>query len=346
MTFASPKKILVTGGAGFIGSNVVKLLQQHYPQAVVRVLHLPNENLINLADVADIELMAGDITVSKDVERAVSGCDVVIHMAAIYAFWMRDMSLMPRVNVEGTRLVLAECKKQNVRRVVFTSSAVRFGGQGLDTIGDESSSFTMTDMVYAKSKYDSHVLAEQFAKDGLDVVIVCPAIPIGPGDVGPTPSGRMVTDIFNLPVPLAVSSEMNVIDVRDCAMGHLLALEKGVSGESYILGGENYRYADMLRRALRIAGEKRKIWELPTPMLKPVASLMVALANKTGKVPLMTPTEVDMARKGLVLDAGKARRELGLTVRPLEQSLRDSLRWFAENGYIDDARLSKKLASK
>jgi dihydroflavonol-4-reductase len=129
-------------------------------------------------------------------------------------------------------------------------------------------------------------------------------------------------------------------------MGHLLALEKGVSGESYILGGENYRYTDMMRRTLRIAGEKRRIWEVPTIMLKPVAYLLLAIANKTGNAPLMTPSEVDMARKGLVLDTTKARRELGLTIRPLEQSLRDSLRWFAENGYIENARLAKKFASK
>lgn len=333
----SPRQILLTGGAGFIGSNVVKILRQRYPQAKLRVLHLAKENLLNLSGLDDIELMAGDVTQAVDVERAVAGCDVVFHLAAIYAFWLPDMALMQRVNVDGTRLVLAECLKQQVKRVVYTSSAVCFAGQSLDVVSTEQSPFAMGDQVYARSKHDSHLVAEEFARQGLDVVIVCPVVPIGPGDVGPTPSGRMITDIFSLPVPLAIRSELNLIDVRDCAMGHVLALEKGRTGESYLLGGENYTYADMLRRVLRICGIRRRVWELPPETLRPLAHAMVFATRFTKKPPLLTPTEIDAAKRGLVCDAGKARRELGLTVRPLEETLRDALAWFVANGYITAA---------
>ena len=149
-------KILVTGGAGFIGSNVVKILQQRYPAAKLRILHLPKENLLNLKGLHGLELMSGDITNAQDVARAVSGCDVVFHLAAIYAFWLPDMSVMDRINVGGTRLLMEECLKQNVKRVVYTSSMICFTGQGLDRVSDETSPFSAGHMVYAKSKHDSH----------------------------------------------------------------------------------------------------------------------------------------------------------------------------------------------
>lgn len=328
------QRILLTGGAGFIGSNVVRVLKTRYPNTLLRVLHLPGENLLNIRDIKDLECMAGDITNPADVERAVQDCDAVFHLAAIYAFWLPDMSLMHRVNVEGTRLVLDACLRHGIKRVVYTSSAVCFAGQGLDTVSTESSPFSMKGQVYAESKHESHLLAEEYARKGLDVVIVCPVLPMGPGDIGPTPTGRMITDIFTLPVLVAVESEMNIIDVRDCAMGHVLALERGRSGESYILGGENYTYADMLRRVLRLCGMKRRIITLSPTAMRPVAHLMVLATRFTGKPPLLTPAECDASKGGLVCNAAKARRELGLTVRPLEETLKDALAWFSAHGYI------------
>ncbi len=339
----TPKQILLTGGAGFIGSNIVKILQERYSSTKLRILHLPKENLLNLEGITGLELMAGDITNANDVARAVAGCDVVFHLAAIYAFWLPDMSAMDRINVGGTRLLMEECLKQKVERVVYTSSMICFTGQGLDKVSDENSPFSAANMVYAKSKYDSHRIAENYAKKGLDVVIVCPALPMGPGDVGPTPTGRMVMDIFRFPVPLAVDSEVNIIDVRDCAMGHILAMEKGRTGESYILGGENYTYSDMLRRVLRICGVKNRVLHLPEFLLKGVAIGMTASARFTKIPPLLTPTEIDMAKQGCIVNAAKARNELGLTVRPLEQTLYDSLEWFVNNGYIKKAAVVKRF---
>jgi len=338
-SFTPPARILLTGGAGFIGSNVVRILRERYPQTQLRVLHLPRENLLNLEGLDDVERMAGDITRPDDCARAVAGCEVVFHLAAIYALWLPDMSVMQRVNVDGTRNLLNACRDAGVRRVVYTSSAVCFCGQGLAIESDERSAFSYQGHAYSVSKWESHQVAEAFARQGLDVVIVCPVAPLGPGDVGPTPTGRMITDIFSLPLPLAVTSRLNFVDVRDCAMGHVLALERGRSGESYILGGENYTYRELLQRVLRLCGLNTRVYELPATLLYPLAHGLQAWAGLSGKAPLLTPAEVDQARKGLVCSAAKARRELGLAVRPLDDTLRDALAWFVRHGYITDARV-------
>lgn len=332
----SPQHILVTGGAGFIGSNVVRVLRSRYPDAKIRVMHLPRENLLNLKDVDGIELIPGDLLNPADVTRAVSGCDVVFHLAAIYALWLPDMSLMDRVNVDGSRLVLEACVAQGVKRVVYTSSFAVFAGQGLDKACTEHSAFALGESHYSRTKYESHRLAERYARQGLDVVIVCPTCPVGPGDVGPTPTGRILTEMFRTPVAVALVTEANYVDVRDCAMGHVLALEKGRTGESYILGGENYTHADIVRRALRITGVKRPLVVVPPDVLKPVAHVATLLARFTGKAPFTTPVEIEVTKKGLIGDASKARRELGLTVRPIEETLRDAIAWFVKNGYITD----------
>ncbi len=333
---SSPRQILVTGGAGFIGSNVVRILRHRYPDAHLRVLHLPQENMLNLKGVQGVELMAGNLLNLHDVQRAVAGCDVVFHLAAIYALWLPDMDLMDRVNVDGSRLVLEECLQQGVKRVVYTSSFAVFAGQGLDTACNERSPFALGDSHYSRTKYESHKLAERYARQGLDVVIVCPAAPVGPGDVGPTPTGTILTEMFKTPVAIALATEANYIDVRDCAMGHVLALEKGRTGESYILGGENFTHEDIVRRALRITGIRRPLIVLPPDVLKPVAWVLTAMARFTKKAPFTTTVELEVTKKGLIADASKARHELGLTVRPIEETLRDAIAWFVAHGYITD----------
>lgn len=335
-TVQDPRQILVTGGAGFIGSHVVKTLRTRYPQAKLRVLHLPKENLFNLRDVDGVELMAGDVTRQADVVRAVAGCDVVFHLAAIYALWLPDLSMMDRVNVEGTRRVLQACLEAGVKRVVHTSSIAVFAGQGAGNSATEASPFRFWESAYCRSKYDSHVLARQYVKLGLDVVIVCPAMPIGPGDVGPTPTGRIITEAFKSPFLIAMDTGPGCyIDVRDCAMGHVLALEKGRTGESYILGGQNYDHHEIMMRLALMTGMNKRIVPMSLRALKPLTVLATWLADHvTHKAPFFTPVEVEVTRKGLKCDASKARQELGLVVRPVDLSIRDAVKWFAENGYI------------
>ncbi|MCG8670755.1 MAG: NAD-dependent epimerase/dehydratase family protein [Pseudomonadales bacterium] len=332
-----PKQILVTGGAGFIGANVVKALLEWYPSAKVRVLHLQNDNLINLKGL-DVELMVGDVTKPSEMTRAVTGCDVVFHLAAVYALWLPDMSLMQRVNVDGTKNLLDACVQEKVSRVVVTSSFACFAGQGLDQACTEKSEFALQYSYYSRTKYESTKLAEAYVtRYGLDVVIVCPTCPIGPGDYGPTPTGRVLVEAFNAPFMLGIDTDSNYVDVRDCAIGHVLAYEKGRKGESYILGGENYTHPDIVRRIMRIYGLSRPVMHVKPNWLKPLAKLNVALANRglTKKPPFTTPVELDIANNGLVADASKARKELGLPTRPIEESLKDAVDWFVENGYID-----------
>lgn len=331
-----PKQVLVTGGAGFIGSHVVRALLDRYPGVRVRVMHLANDNLINLKGL-DVELVIGDVTRPDQLDKAVAGCDAVFHLAAVYALWLPDMSVMQRVNVDGSRNLFEACGRAGVKRVVFTSSFACFAGQGLDTACTEQSPFALDYSYYSRTKYESAKLAEAYSRlHGLDIVIVCPTCPVGPGDYGPTPTGRVLVEAFNTPFMLGIDTDSNYVDVRDCALGHVLAYEKGRTGESYILGGENYTHPDIVRRLLRIYQLKRPVLHVKPNWLRPVAYLSVALAERgiLKKPPFMTPAELEIANKGLVADASKARRELGLPTRPIEESLRDAVNWFVANGYI------------
>lgn len=335
-------KILVTGGAGFIGSHVVKVLLERY-DVPIRVMHLPNDNMINLNGL-DVELFAGDITNPDDVEAAVAGCDVVFHLAAVYALWLPDMTVMDRVNVGGTRTLLDECVKQGVKRVVYTSSFARFAGQGLDATCDETSPFKLDCSYYSRTKFESHQLAESYVDQGLDIVIVNPACPLGPGDYGPTPTGRLIADAFNLPVIVGVHTVSNYIDVRDCAMGHVLALEKGRTGESYILGNENVSHPDLMRKLQGVVGLKRPVVSVSPSALFPLAYASEAVANYiTHKAPFMTPVELEISKAGLVADPRKAKNELGLPVRPLDETLRDAVSWFVQNDYISNRTVRRSF---
>ncbi len=343
-----PKQVLVTGGAGFIGSHVVKALLERYPDTKVRVMHLPNDNLVNLKGL-DVELVTGDVTRPDSLDKAVAGCDVVFHLAAVYALWLPDMSVMQRVNVDGTRNVFEACTRAGVKRVVFTSSFACFAGQGLDTACTEQSPFALGYSYYSRTKYESAKLAEAYSKlHGLDIVIVCPTCPVGPGDYGPTPTGRVLVEAFNTPFMLSIDTDSNYVDVRDCALGHLLAYEKGRTGESYILGGENYTHQDVVRRLLRIYHLKRPVVHVKPNWLRPMAKLSVALAERgvLKKPPFTTPVELEIANNGLVADASKARRELGLPTRPIEESLRDAVDWFVAHGYISEDAVKPALIEK
>lgn len=329
----TPTKILVTGGAGFIGSQVVKTLVDTY-DALVRVMHLPNDNLVNLNGL-DVELFPGDVTKAEDVDKAIEGCDVVFHLAAVYALWLPDMSLMDRVNIDGTRRVFDYCLKHKVKRVVYTSSFAVFAGQGLDQACTEESSFKLDFSHYSRTKYESHKIAKEYADRGLDLVIVCPTCPLGPGDYGPTPTGRILTDAYLGPVMFGIKTESNYVDVRDCAKGHVLALERGRTGESYLLGGENYTHHDLMRRLQRITGVKKRMVVVAPDMLMPMAKATTWIADHvTNKPPFTTPVEIEIAKRGLIADAGKARRELGLTTRPIEETVKDAIAWFVQHGYI------------
>jgi dihydroflavonol-4-reductase len=278
-------KALVTGAAGFIGSHVVRALLDDGHD--VRALHLPGEDLRNLAGL-DVERAAGDVTIPDDMRRAVAGCDRVFHLAAIYALWTRRPERMRAVNVDGTRIVLEAALAAGVGRVVVTSSIARFGGQGRGRRATETSEFALgaTGDLYSRTKNDAHELALEFARrqrGAIDVVLVAPTGPIGPGDVGPTPTGKLLLRALTLPVVTVVDSVTNFAHVRDMARGHLLAAERGRAGECYLLGNVDLSYVELARRVNAVCNLRRPIVTLPFGAARAAARVAVAAAALTGR---------------------------------------------------------------
>jgi dihydroflavonol-4-reductase len=335
-------RALVTGAAGFIGSHVVRTLLAAGHQ--VRALHLPGERLDNLAGLP-VELFAGDVTDAAIMGRAVKGCDHVFHLAAIYALWLPEPERMRRVNVQGTRNVLQAALDAGVERVVYTSSIAVFGGQGPGRDATERSPFALgaTGDLYSRTKHESHRVALEYVGRGLDVTIVAPCGPLGPGDIGPTPTGRLLLSAINMPMPVLVDTTTNFADVRDMATAHLLAAERGKTGESYLLGHENVHLGDLARMALGIAGLRRPVIELPPVLVTGAAHGLVALANLRQRPPLVTPAALRIARLGLRADCTRAKRQLGMPTRPIADSVRDALIWFARNGYVRSRRARERL---
>jgi dihydroflavonol-4-reductase len=324
-------RALVTGAAGFIGSHVARALVAAGHQ--VRALHLPGDDLRNLAGLP-VDRIAGDVTDRASVDRAVDGVDWVFHLAAIYALWLRRPERMRRVNVGGTRNVLEAAADAGVRRVVYTSSIAVFGGQGPGRDATEDSRFALaaTGDLYSRTKYESHQVAVRMARR-LDVTIVAPCGPIGPGDVGPTPTGRLLLAALRAPAMVAVDTETSFADVRDMAAAHVAAAERGRRGESYLLGKWNLPVARLAAIAQQVTGARKPVVTLPPAMVKLAARGLVGVSKLTGRPPLVTPAAVEIAKLGLRADCRKAEGELGLSVRPIEDSVEDAIRWFVDNGY-------------
>jgi len=332
---------LVTGAAGFIGSHVVRALLGDGHR--VRALHLPSDDLRNLRGL-DCELVAGDVTDPASVAGAMRGVDHVFHLAAVYSLWRRHAALMHSVNVEGTRNVLRAAADAGVRRVVQTSSIARFGGQGRRR-ATEDSPFALgpTGDAYSRTKRDAHRLGEQAAAAGQDVVLVAPTGPIGPGDVGPTPTGRLLLACLSMPVVAVTDTVTNFGDVRDIARGHLLAAERGRAGRSYLLGGGDLALDRLAREALAVVGMRRPVVRVPHGAARLGGRVAARWAGLSGRPPLVTPEAAAISRLGLAADCSRAVGELGLPQRPIAESLRDALVWFAREGYVRDRRLAARL---
>jgi dihydroflavonol-4-reductase len=323
---------LVTGAAGFIGSNVVHALLDD--GHAVRAMHLPHEDVRNLKGL-DVEAFAGDVTDQASVRAAVRGCDVVFHLAAIYTLWTEDVARMRRVNVGGTKNVLSAAREAGVRRVVYTSSIARFGGQGAREQATEASSFALgpTGDRYSQSKADAHEVAVRAAREQ-DVVIVAPCGPIGPGDVGPTPTGRLLLAALTMPAAVVAPTATNFADVRDMARAHVLAAEKGKRGETYLLGCRDVTLAEIAQMALDAIGAKKPIVVAPFALASLAGHAMRFMADHvTKRPPLFTAEAVRIARLGLRADCTKAVRELGMPQSPIERAVGDAIAWFLREGY-------------
>jgi dihydroflavonol-4-reductase len=330
-------KALVTGAAGFIGSNVARALCEAGWD--VRALHLPGEDVRNLRAL-DVERVAGDVTDRASMHAAMRGVDVVFHLAAVYALWTRDAGLMRRVNVDGTRTVLDAARAAGVRRVVYTSSIARFGGQGRGRRATEESPFALarTGDRYARSKAEAHEVAVEAARD-VDVTIVAPCGPIGPGDVGPTPTGKLLLSALTLPVAVVADTATCFADVRDMARAHVIAAERGRRGETYLLGHRDLSLVEIAKMALDAAGQKKPIAVAPFAAARVAARGMRLWADHVARrAPLFTPEAVRIAKLELRADCSKSVRELGVTYGPIERAVEDAIDWFAREGYLGRRR--------
>ena len=350
-------KAFVTGATGFLGSHVARVLAEQ--GAELRLLVRPTSDLRNLDGLA-ADRVGGDLRDAASIAKAVAGCDVVFHVAADYRLWVRDPAEMYRSNVEGTRSLLEAARKQGVRRVVYTSSVATMGfisnqaaselrsdGQvrasaptqprHRSSLADEDSPVSLADMIgpYKRSKFMAEQVAVEAAKSGVDVVIVNPTTPIGERDIKPTPTGRIVLDFLKRKFPAYVETGLNLVDATECARGHIQALEKGRSGERYILGGENLTLKQILDRLAAITGLKSPTVKLPYffALATGVVDEMVT-GRLLGREPRATIDAVRMGRKMMFVSSAKAERELGWRTVPVDGALRRSVEWFRDNGYV------------
>ncbi len=326
-------KCFVTGATGFLGSHVArKLLAQG---AELRLLVRATSRTDNIEGLA-AERVMGDLRDAESLTNGMAGCEFVFHVAADYRLWSPNRQELYDSNVEGTRNILRAARDAGVRRVIYTSSVATMGFGNNGQLTDESSPVALANMIgdYKRSKFMAERLVIEAGQAGQNIVMVNPTTPIGERDIKPTPTGRIVVDFLRRKFPAYVETGLNLVDVLDCAEGHLLAMEKAVPGERYILGGENLTLKQILDKLAAITG-------LPSPKVK----LPYAVAYATGAVdtlisgtirkrePRVTLDSVRMGRKKMFVTSGKAERDLGWNPRPVDDALRRAVEWFQANGY-------------
>jgi dihydroflavonol-4-reductase len=329
----------VTGASGFIGSNLVHELaaRGHRVKALLR----PGSNLQGLADV-EFERAIGDLSDRNALKIAMRGCEWCFHVAASYHLWLRDYGPMYAANVEGTRNVLEAAAQAGCSRIVYTSTVGCIGlpqpVNGQITPSDETTPVAEGQMSnhYKRSKWQAEQVAVKLARNGLPVVIVNPTAPVGPRDVKPTPTGRIIVDFLNRAMPAYLDTGLNWVHVRDVAAGHVLAAEHGNVGERYILGNAdgNWTIKEAFTALAISTGIPAPRRQIPYWVALLAAHVNEALAFVTGRPPKVPLAGVRMAKYKMFFDPAKAIRELGLPQTPPEQALVDAVAWFRENGYV------------
>jgi dihydroflavonol-4-reductase len=326
-------KVFVTGATGFVGSHVAEQLEAM--GAEVRVLVRKTSRTENL-DILKAERVTGDLRDFESLKKAIEGCEFVFHVAADYRLWTPDPQQMYASNVEGTKSIIRAAKEAGVRRVIYTSSVATMGFGHNGQAVDEKSPVDLAMMIghYKKSKFMAEYAAMEMARAGANVVIVNPSTPIGERDIKPTPTGQIVVDFLKKKFPAYVDTGLNLVDVRECARGHIAAMERGRSGERYILGGENLTLKQILDKLASITG-------LPSPTIKlPYAMAMAAGVVDTvftgyvmRKEPRVTIDAVRMGRKKMFVSSAKAVADLKYKTGSPDEGLRRAVEWFRAFGY-------------
>ncbi len=323
------RPVLVTGATGFIGWHVARSLVERGER--VRALTRPGSTVREL----DVEAVTGDLRDRPSLDRAAQGCRALFHIAADYRLWAKDPAELFRSNVEGTRNVLEAARAAGVERVVYTST-VGCIAMPQDRPGTEDMPVKANEMSgpYKRSKWDAEQVALEFARSGYPVVIVNPTAPIGDHDWKPTPTGKIILDFLKKDMPAWIDTGLNLVDVRDTAAGHLLALERGRPGERYILGCANLTLRQILGKLEVISGLRAPRWRMPWTVAYLAGVASSAWAEISGKTPRVPLDGVRMARKKMFVSHEKARRELGYTPSPVDGALVRAVAWFRENGYV------------
>ncbi|MGU3540381.1 hopanoid-associated sugar epimerase [Methylobacterium sp. A54F] len=332
---SDPGPVLITGASGFLGAALVDVFRKAgFPVRVMVRATSPRTNLTW----TDVEIVEGDMRDAQAVAAALRGQRYLIHAAADYRLWAPDMEEIVRTNRDGTRILMTEALRAGIERIVYTSSVatIRPPADGV-TPSDETQPLTPETAIgaYKRSKVVAErVVDELVASQGLPAVIVNPSTPIGPRDVKPTPTGRIIQEAALGRMPAFVDTGLNLAHVDDVAAGHLLALRKGRTGEKYILGGENVLLSQMLADIAGLVGRKPPTVNLPRAVVYPIAFFAEQMARVTGKAPFATIDGIRMSRYRMFFSDAKARAELGYTARPYREGLADAIGWFRQAGYL------------
>lgn len=324
---------LVTGATGFIGSAVARALLAR--GETVRVLARKGGDRRNLHGL-DIEIVEGDLRDPDARTRATAGIASLYHVAADYRLWVPDPAAMYATNVDATTDLLRRAADAGAKRMVYTSSVATLGIPKDGSIADETTPVDLAEMIgpYKRSKYMGEDAVKALAAQGLPIVIVNPSAPVGPRDVKPTPTGRTVIEAAAGRMPAFVDTGLNIVHVDDVAAGHLLAHDKGVVGERYVLGGEDMTLEQILVRIAAITGGRAPKIKLPVAAILPIAHAAEIFARLFGNEPFVTVDGVKLAKKRMFFSSAKAMRQLGYTARPADEALRDAIAWFRAAGAL------------
>ncbi|MFP6759100.1 MAG: hopanoid-associated sugar epimerase [Alphaproteobacteria bacterium] len=327
---------LVTGATGFVGAAVARRVLA--AGEAVRALVRETSDRRNL-DGLDVEVAIGDLAAPETLRAALRGCSALFHVAADYRIWCPDPAPMMAANVEGTRTIMRAAAEAGVARIVYTSSVAVLGLHADRSAADEDTASSLGDMIgpYKRSKFLAERVVDTMVRDdGLPAVIVNPSMPVGPRDIKPTPTGRMIVEAAAGRMPAYVETGLNVVHVDDVAEGHWLAYERGEVGRRYILGGENMGLQTILGEVAALVGRRPPRIKLPHGVVLPIAVVAEALARLGGgkREPMATVDGVRMARKWMFFSSDRAVRELGYAPRPAADAFADAVAWFRDHDYF------------